>query len=124
MLPIGQWYLGWGHRYSQNDKTESVLQFNWRLSEKWQIGTFHRLTFKEVAGSSKRFMNMREMQYTLTRDLHDWLAELVYRVDREFGEEIFLTLSLKAYPDMPIETSSTYHEPKFGSQSSPFSPVH
>ncbi len=123
MLPTGQWYLGWGHRYSQNDKTESVLQFNWRLSEKWQIGTFHRLTFKEVAGGSKRFLNMREVQYTLTRDLHDWLAELVYRVDREFGEEIFLTMSLKAFPEMPIETSSTYHEPKLGSQSSPFSPV-
>ena len=66
---------------------------------------------------------MREYQYTLRRDLHDWLAELVYRVDREFGEELYFTLTLKAYPEMPIEFEDSYHQPKIGSQSSPFSPV-
>jgi hypothetical protein len=123
MMPLGQWYLGLGHRYSYNDKTESVLQFDWRLSEKWQIGTFHRLTWKEVSGSSKRFGNMREWQYTLRRDLHDWLGEVVYRVDREFGEEIYFTLTLKAYPEMPFAISDSYHQPKLGSQSGPFSPI-
>jgi len=123
LLPQGQWYLGLSHRYSYNDKTEDVLQLNWRLSEKWQIGTFHRFDWKEVAGGLKRFNNMREYQYTLTRDLHDWVGEFVYRVDREFGEELFFTLTLKAYPNMPIALSESYHEPKFGSQSSPFSPV-
>ncbi len=123
MIPRGQWFLGLGHRYSQNDKTESVLQYERRLSDKWQIGTFHRYTWKEVAGGAKRFNNLREYQYTLRRDLHDWIAELVYRVDREFGEEIFFTLTLKAYPQMPIQTSDSYHQPKFGSQSSPFSPI-
>ena len=123
LLPVGQWYLGLGHRYSYNDKTESVLQFDWRVSQKWQVSTFHRLTWKEVASGSKRFNNMREYQYVLTRDLHDWLAEFVYRVDREFGEEIFFTLTLKAYPLMPLRVADSYHEPKAGSQSSPFSPV-
>ncbi len=122
-LPQGQWYFGLGHRYSQNDKTEDVIQFDWRLTEKWELGTFHRFTWKEVAGGAKRFRNMREFQYSLRRDLHDWLAEFVYRVDREFGDEIFFTLSLKAYPEMPIEFGTSYHQPKAGSQSSPFSPV-
>jgi hypothetical protein len=66
---------------------------------------------------------VRERQYLLRRDLHDWIAELVYRVDREFGEEIFFTLTLKAYPELPIEFGESYHAPKMGSQSSPFSPV-
>lgn len=123
MMPQGQWYVGMGHRYHQNDKTETVLQYDWRLSSKWQIGTFHRLTWKEVAEGSKRLTNMREYQYSLRRDLHDWIGEVVYRVDREFGEELFLTLTLKAYPNLPIETSTSYHQPKIGSQSSPFSPV-
>ncbi len=123
LIPQGQWFLGLGHRYSQNDKTEDVLQFDWRLSEKWEISTFHRFTWKEVVSGVKRFNNMREYQYVLRRDLHDWIAELVYRVDREFGEELYLTLSLKAYPQMPIEMQTSYHEPKLGSQSSPFSPI-
>ncbi len=123
LLPLGQWYFGTGHRYSQNDKTETVFQFDKRLSSKWQIGTFHRLTWKEVAGGAKRLVNMREYQYSLRRDLHDWIGEVVYRVDREFGEELFLALTLKAYPNMPIETSTSYHQPKIGSQSSPFSPL-
>jgi hypothetical protein len=123
LLPQGQWYLGLGHRYSQNDKTEGVVQFDRRLGPKWEIGTFHRLTWKEVAGTSKRFGHLREFQYTLRRDLHDWMAELIYRVDREFGEEVFFTLTLKAYPNLPIEVAESYHQPKMGSQSSPFSPV-
>ncbi len=122
-LPKGQWYLGLGHRYSYNDKTETVAEFDWRLSEKWQIGMFHRYTWKEVAGSSKRFHNLRETQYTLTRDLHDWVAEAVYHVDREYGEELYFTLTLKAYPELPIRLAESYHQPKIGSQSSPFSPV-
>ena len=123
LMPQGQWYLGLSHRYSQNDKTESLLQYDWRLSDKWQIGTFHRMTWKEVVGSSKRFNDLREYQYSLRRDLHDWLAELVYRVDREYGEEIFFTLTLKAYPELPITMDTSYHQPKIGSQSSPFSPL-
>ena len=122
-LPTGQWYLGLGHRYSQNDKTEDVLEFNWGLSEKWELGTFHRFTWKEVAGGAKRFNNTREYQYTLRRDLHDWVAELMYRVDREYGEELFFTVTLKAYPDFPIEFGDSYHQPKIGSQYSPFSPI-
>lgn len=123
MMPQGQWYFGLGQRFSQNDKTESVMQVDWRLSDKWQVGTFQRFTWKEVVGEAKRFYDRREQQYTLRRDLHDWIGELVYRVDREYGEEIFFTLTLKAYPDMPIELENSYHQPKLGSQSSPFSPI-
>jgi hypothetical protein len=120
LLPAGQWYLGLGHRYSRNDKVEDVVELNWRVSQKWEIGTFHRFTWKEIVDTSKRLNNMREYQYTLRRDLHDWIAELAYRVDRDFGEELFLTLTLKAFPDIPIETETSYHEPKQGSQTSPF----
>ena len=123
LMPAGQWYLGLGHRYSQNDKTEDVLQFDWRFSKKWELSTLHRFTWKEVANGSKRFNNLREVQYILRRDLHDWIAEAVYRVDREFGEELFFTLTLKAYPRIPIELEDSYHQPKIGSQSSPFSPL-
>ena len=122
-LPDDTWYLGMRHNFSHDTKSDTVLQFDWRPNEKWEVGTLHRVIWKEVAGSSKRFNNVREYQYRLRRDLHDWMAELVYRVDREFGEELFLTLTLKAFTDMPIELSETYHEPKRGSQSSPFSPV-
>lgn len=124
LMPRGQWYVGMGHRYSQNDKTEDVVEVNWRLSEKWEIGTFHRFTWKEVISGEKRFNNLRETQYTLRRDLHDWIAELAYRVDREFGEELFFTMTLKAYPTLPIQIENSYHQPKIGSQSSPFSPLH
>ncbi len=123
LQPQGEWYLGLGHRYSRNDKTEDVLQYDWQITEKWQIGTFHRFTWKEVSGGSKRFNNLREYQYRLRRDLHDWVGEVVYRVDREFGEEIFFTLTLKAYPEMPIALQESYNQPKIGSQSSPFSPI-
>ncbi len=123
LMPKKQWFLGYSHRYSHNDKTEDTLQYDWRLSDKWEISTFHRFDWKEVRGDKKRFYNLREFQYALRRDLHDWIGELVYRVDREYGEELYLTLTLKAFPDMPVEMETAYHQPKIGSQSSPFSPL-
>jgi len=44
-------------------------------------------------------------------------------VDREYGEELYFTMRLKAFPDLPFELEESYHQPKIGSQSSPFSPV-
>jgi hypothetical protein len=123
LLPVGQWYVGFGHRYSANDKTDGVMQVDWRVSPKWQVGTFHRMTWKQVAGTAKRFNHVREWQYRLTRDLHDWMGELVYHVDREYGEELYVMLTLKAFPELPIDMGTSYHQPKAGSQSSPFSPI-
>ena len=120
LLPKGQWYLGFGHRYAQNDKTEDVVQFDWRFADKWQMTSFHRITWKEVAGGAKRFDFLREYQYGLVRDLHDWIAELVYRVDRDFGQEVFLTLTLKAYPRTPIELETSYRQPKATIERNPF----
>jgi len=123
MKPVGHWALGWSHRYSYNDKTEESIHFELQPSAKWYVSTFQRLTLKEVAGGAKRFNNLREYQFNLVRDLHDWVATLVYRVDREYGEELFFTLSLKAYPNFPIDLKDSYHQPKIGSQSDPFSPL-
>ncbi|MBI3011315.1 MAG: hypothetical protein HYY58_02340, partial [Candidatus Omnitrophica bacterium] len=123
MRPIGHWSAGIGHRYSHNDKTEETIHLELQPSAKWYVTMFQRFTWKDVAGGSKRFRNLRESQYNLVRDLHDWLATFIYRVDREFGEGIFFMLTLKAYPNFPIEFEDSYHQPKIGSQSDPFSPV-
>jgi len=120
LLPTGWWNLGISHRYSHNDKTEDLVQFDWRLSDKWQVTAINRFDWKEVSGGAKRFNNLREYEYVLYRDLHEWVAELIYRVDRAAGEELFFTLTLKAFPLLPVEMATSYHQPKAGSQSSPF----
>ncbi|MBI4355101.1 MAG: LPS assembly protein LptD, partial [Candidatus Omnitrophica bacterium] len=128
VTPNDRWYAGWGHRFSREDKTESTVETGIRLSEKWWLGLFGRFTYKEVKPDgadrfAKRFNNLRERQIVLSRDLHDWILEVTYRVDREFGEELYFTMRLKAFPDQPFEVKESYHQPKIGSQSSPFSPV-
>lgn len=123
MKPTGHWSFGYGHRFSHNDKTEDSVHFEYQPSAKWYVSAFHRFTWKEVAGETKRFNNLREIQYNLVRDLHDWIGTLIYHVDREYGEELFFTLTLKAFPEYPIEMDEQYHQPKIGSQSDPFSPL-
>ena len=76
-----------------------------------------------MVGGTKRFNNLRETQYVLSRDLHDWFFDIVYHVDREFGEEVYFVLRWKAFPDVPLQTKVSYNQPKYGSQSSPFSPL-
>jgi hypothetical protein len=122
MPPAGHWAAGLTHRYSHNDKTSDVLYWEWAPSAKWHLETTNTFIFKEVVGDLKRFGRLRGWQYVLRRDLHDWIGQVVYRVDREFGEELLFTLTLKAYPELPIELQETYHQPKIGSQSDPFHP--
>ena len=123
LSPNDRWYLGAGHRYSRNDKAELTTETGWRLGKKWTLRGYWRYTFKEVAGRLKRFDNLRETQYVITRDLHDWFLDIIYHVDREFGEELYFVLRWKAFPEVPFQTKVSYHQPKFGSQSSPFSPI-
>jgi len=115
-----RWFIGVGHRYQRESRSEMTLDLRWQPHPKWWVDWFNRFTYKEVAGSAKRINRNREFQIIVTRDLHDWLMQVTVGEDRDLGGVFLLSFVLKAFPEIPLSLEDSYHQPKHGSQSSAF----
>jgi lipopolysaccharide assembly outer membrane protein LptD (OstA) len=89
--------FGIGQRYERKGGKELTSELRWRLNPKWRYRVY-------------------EQEYTITRDLHCWEADLTYNVKRGEGETIWLVFRLKAFPKMEFSLDQSYHQPKAGSQ--------
>lgn len=115
-----RWQIGWGHRYQQHSTTQWTTEWTYFLSPKWKIRAFERFNWKRIKPTGRKRINeLVEQEYTLTRDLHCWVAELNYNITRDLGESLFLVFRLKAFPELPIDLTTTYHQPKQGTQTNP-----
>ncbi|MEW6009130.1 MAG: LPS assembly protein LptD [Candidatus Omnitrophota bacterium] len=101
--------LGVGHRYQKDQNNQFNFDVFYRINPKWKARVYERFDF--TGGG------LKEQQYILTRDLHCWLMEFTYRVDRDRGESVWLKFTIKAFPEVGFEFNNSYHEPKAGSQS-------
>ncbi len=101
--------LGIGHRYQKDQNNQFNFDVFYVLNPKWKARVYERFDF--TGGG------LKEQQYIITRDLHCWLMEVTYRVDRDRGESIWLKFTIKAFPEVGFEYNNSYHEPKAGSQS-------
>jgi lipopolysaccharide assembly outer membrane protein LptD (OstA) len=109
-----KWKFGFGSRYQQNTRTELTTEIAYTLSQKWRIEMYHRFMIKGYPYGIKKTNDIREQEIRLKRDMHCWLAELVYNVGE--GETIWLVFTLKAFPEIPFEFDVGYHQPKPGTQ--------
>lgn len=100
--------IGLGHRYQKDVNDQLTSEVTYRFNPLWKVRVYERF---ELNGGG-----LKEQQYVLSRDLHCWLMEVSYHVDRNRGETIWFGFRLKAFPEMGFEFDNTYHEPKAGSQ--------
>lgn len=107
-----KWQLGLGWRFSKDSSRQLTTETSCRIGPKWKVRTYHRYEFE---GSK-----LQEREYGIARDLHCWVAELTYNI--RDAETIWLAFRLKAYPDLPLEVETMYHEPKIGSQAAGWNP--
>ncbi|MBL7158611.1 MAG: LPS-assembly protein LptD [Candidatus Omnitrophica bacterium] len=113
--------LGIGHSYQsyrddfQSDVTNTSYwvhsnsitgQVTYRLNEKWKFQIYQSYDLQD--------QRVREQQYTIYRDLHCWTAEASYDIRTqtvngisELDHIFWLTFTLKAFPDIPVELFKT-----------------
>ncbi len=132
-------------RYSTiNDKVETInfdTVIN-DLHDKWSLTVSKRLNFAVddqittlVAYHPNkkwdfRFLQrydldtgtLKEQEYGITRDLHTWQMSINYNQTRSEGSEIWLIMTLKAFPDMEINFGRAFNRRKIGSQASDYGP--
>jgi hypothetical protein len=107
------WSGGIGYRYQRKGSKQLTTEGALRLNPKWKFKVYERF---ELA----RGKYLREQEYTLFRDLHCWVVQVTYNVNREYGESIWIAFKLKAFPEMSIDFDNSYHQPKARSQSRTF----
>jgi len=101
--------LGIGQRYERIEN-ETTNQFTgemyYNINDDWKVKVYQRfdvITTKWL-----------EQEYTLTKDLHCWLAELTFDI-RNRDYTAWLVFRLKAFPELPIGLlKTTYRRPSPG----------
>lgn len=105
-----KWNLSSGYRY-ENVSSGLVNLFTmdgmYKINEKWRIRAYERFNLRNGA--------FEEQEYTVSRDLHCWIAEFTYNYRNNGDQSLWFVLKLKAFPDYPVGLKRTYSRPRFGS---------
>jgi hypothetical protein len=106
-----KWAFGIGRRFARNQEDQYSTELSYKLNQKWRFKVFDR--FDVDRGT------LKEENYVLTRDLHEWEMDVMYNQFRGVGTDILLVFRLKAFPEMNLDFGNVgYNKPKAGSQSS------
>lgn len=104
-----QWNFGIGRRWNRGGDDQITTEWNYKINPKWRFKVYDRFTVNHGG--------LREEDYILTRDLHDWEVSLEYHQEHGGGTDILLSFTLKAFPDMGLDLFSTgFNRRKAGSQ--------
>ena len=107
-----KWQFGLGNRYQRNTSNELTVDIKYKLSSKWSISAYERFYFKKMHDGVKTINELKEHEYTLTRDLHCWWVDLTYNNTGGHGGTTWVVFRLKAFPDIPFAFKAKYRPPK------------
>jgi len=103
--PKDKWRFGVGHRYEEKFSSQVTAEAEAVITPKWKCRAFGIYEFK---GSE-----LKEQEYSITRDLHCWEAEFTYSA-RDV-HTFWLIFRLKAFPELPFKLGTSYYRPSTGS---------
>jgi lipopolysaccharide assembly outer membrane protein LptD (OstA) len=101
-----------GQRYQKSGGNEMTLGSDWRLTPKWKLHLYQRYQIADVAELRR---GMVKQEYGFSRDLHCWLFDLNYTIEKEYGRTVWCIFRLKAFPEASIDFSQNYGGSKAGS---------
>ncbi len=105
-----RWSIATSFRYEDVETGTNhllTLDGTYKINDKWKIRAYERLNTSKGA--------FEEQEYTIYRDLHCWIAELIYNIKDLKNQTFWLVFKLKAFPEYPIGVRRTYSHPRFGS---------
>jgi len=95
-----KWKLGIGKRYNRSADDQLTLDYEIKINPKWAFGFYERF---DLEGGE-----LKETEYRLMRDLHAWQWDLMFSDTKGEGEEILMSFTLKAYPEMGIDFGKSF----------------
>ena len=105
-----KWSLNVSRRFTFDVDDQYTTELIYKINPKWKIKMYDRFTVDKGV--------LKEEDYVLTRDLHEWEMDLMYHQIRGGGTDLFIVFRLKAFPEMDLDLfSSGFNKRKAGSQS-------
>jgi hypothetical protein len=106
-----KWSLGLGKRFEHHANDQVTAQWVYKINPKWKFKIYEQFYIDKGL--------LKEEDYMLTRDLHEWEMDIDFHQERGNGMGFFIAFRLKAFPNMGTSLySSSFHQPKAGSQTS------
>jgi LPS-assembly protein len=103
--------LFFGQRIQKGGGNEITLGTDWSLTPKWRAHLYERY---QRADRPLLRQGLVKQEYGFTRDLHCWLFDLNYTIEKEHGQTVWCIFRLKAFPEVAIDYSQNYNSPKVG----------
>ncbi|MCR4336318.1 MAG: LPS assembly protein LptD [Candidatus Omnitrophica bacterium] len=103
-------YFRFGKRYVFDGDDQLTTELGYKINQKWRFRFYQRIDI-DVG-------TIKEQEYTVRRDMHEWYMDINYNQTRGQGNEIWLVFTLKAFPDLGFEYTNGFNRRKPGSQSS------
>jgi len=104
-----RWSFGIGQRYDRSLDNQITTELNYKINPKWRFKVYDRFTVNHGG--------LREEDYILTRDLHDWEMNMEYHQEHGSGTDLLISFTVKAFPNMGLDLFSTgFNRRKAGSQ--------
>jgi lipopolysaccharide assembly outer membrane protein LptD (OstA) len=100
-----------GQRVQKGGGNEMTLGSDWRLTPKWKAHLYERY---QSADRPLIRHGLVKQEYGFTRDLHCWLFDLNFTIEKEHGRTVWCIFRLKAFPEVAIDYSQNYNIPKVG----------
>lgn len=105
-----KWRFGVGKRLNHDVDDQLTTDFFYRLNPKWAIKMYERFDLDRGI--------LKEQDFVLSRDLHEWIMDINFNQTRGEGSEALVVFTLKAFPEMEINAGRGFNRRKAGSQSS------
>lgn len=102
-----KWTFGLGKRYSHDADDQITTDFIYKINPKWAFRNYVRVDVESG--------QLKEQEYTLTRDLHSWIMDLKINDTTGDGTEFLLLFRLKAFPEMGFDFGTTFERKQSGS---------
>ncbi|HOY09255.1 MAG TPA: LPS assembly protein LptD [Candidatus Omnitrophota bacterium] len=103
-----QWYGKFGKRFNREVDDQLTTELGWRVNPKWTFNVYHRFDLDTGA--------LKEQQYGFKRDLHAWTMALTFNETRGEGTEIWVVMTMKAFPEIGFDVGTSFNRRKAGSQ--------
>ncbi|OGX06918.1 MAG: hypothetical protein A2Z88_06650 [Omnitrophica WOR_2 bacterium GWA2_47_8] len=103
-----RWYFDLGKRYHVNVDDQITTEWGIILNPKWRFVVYQR--YDTDSGV------LKEQNYRIVRDLHEWDLEVSFNETRNEGDEILFIFRLKAFPEIQLDFGNSFNKRKAGSQ--------
>lgn len=103
-MNIGRFKTNFGYEYKREETSQLTVDVRCKLNPFWSLGVYDRFEFKTG--------DLVEQEYTLERDMHCWVAQLIVNKRETEGITVLLAFKLKAFPEMAVGAQKSFVAPK------------